>query len=136
MFHILLELNTFNRGRQVMATARGETTEQLLVETALRLFQERGFDKTTMRLIASEAGVSVGNAYYYFASKEHLVQAFYERSQVEHGEAAEPVFAQESDLEKRLHGLLRARIVTMQPYREFASSFFRSAADPTSALSP
>ena len=64
------------------ATARGEQTKQLIVETAMRLFREHGYEQTTMRAIAREAGVSVGNAYYYFASKEHLIQAFYEDIQV------------------------------------------------------
>lgn len=46
---------------------KSEQTRALILETAMRLFQERGYDKTTMRAIAQEAGVSVGNAYYYFA---------------------------------------------------------------------
>jgi hypothetical protein len=50
--------------------SKSEQTRSLILETALRLFQERGYDKTTMRAIATEAGVSVGNAYYYFESKE------------------------------------------------------------------
>ena len=48
----------------------------------MRLFREQGYEQTTMRAIAREAGVSVGNAYYYFASKEHLIEAFYEDTQV------------------------------------------------------
>ncbi|WP_256960177.1 TetR/AcrR family transcriptional regulator, partial [Streptomyces scabiei] len=60
-------------------SAKSEQTRALILETALRLFQERGYDKTTMRAIAQEAGVSVGNAYYYFAGKEHLIQGFYDR---------------------------------------------------------
>ena len=51
-------------------SAKGEQTRALILETAMRLFQERGYDKTTMRAIAAEAGVSVGNAYYYYAGKE------------------------------------------------------------------
>ena len=43
--------------------------------TALRLFRERGYEATTMRAIAKEAGVSVGNAYYYFGSKRDLYLA-------------------------------------------------------------
>jgi len=46
----------------VPAPGRGEATRRAIVETALRLFRERGYDKTTMRAIAAEAGVSVGNA--------------------------------------------------------------------------
>ena len=62
--------------------ARGEQTRQLILETALRLFRERGYAETTMRAIAKEAGVAVGNAYYYFDSKEHLIQGFYDRNQI------------------------------------------------------
>ena len=51
-------------------TAKSEQTRALILETAMRLFQERGYDKTTMRAIAAEAGVSVGNAYYYFDGKD------------------------------------------------------------------
>src|SRR5882724_3131030 len=60
---------------------KSEQTRTLILETALRLFRERGYDRTTMRAIADEAGVSVGNAYYYFSSKEHLIQGFYDRMQ-------------------------------------------------------
>ena len=51
-------------------SSKSEQTRALILETAMRLFQERGYDKTTMRAIAKEAGVSVGNAYYYFEGKE------------------------------------------------------------------
>lgn len=67
-----------------LATARGEQTRQRIRDTAMRLFRERGYAQTTMRAIAQEAGVAVGNAYYYFASKDHLIQEFYAQSQVEH----------------------------------------------------
>jgi len=118
------------------ARAKGEQTRQLIVDTALALFQQVGFERTTMRAIAAAAGVSVGNAYYYFASKDHLVQAYYDRSQLEHEAAARPVLDRETDFEQRLRGLLVARIDTMQPYQEFAGSFFKTAADPRSPLSP
>lgn len=116
--------------------ARGEQTRQLIVDTALQLFQDVGYERTTMRAIATAAGVSVGNAYYYFESKDHLVQAFYDRSQVEHEAAARPVLAERTTLEERLRGVLLARVDTMQPYKEFAGSFFKTAADPNSPLSP
>ena len=58
-------------------------TRSAIIDAALRLFRERGYDATTMRAIATEAGVSVGNAYYYFESKEQLIQGFYDRAQVD-----------------------------------------------------
>lgn len=51
-------------------TGRAGQTRSAIVTAALRLFRENGYDATTMRAVAAEAGVSTGNAYYYFGSKE------------------------------------------------------------------
>ncbi|MGG2463650.1 TetR family transcriptional regulator [Streptomyces sp. RGM 3693] len=102
----------------------------------MRLFQELGYDKTTMRAIAKEAGVSVGNAYYYFAGKEHLIQGFYDRIAAEHQAAVRDVLDRETDLEERLTGVLRVWLDIAAPYHEFAAQFFKNAADPESPLSP
>ncbi|WP_405869838.1 MULTISPECIES: TetR/AcrR family transcriptional regulator [unclassified Streptomyces] len=116
--------------------SKSEQTRALILETAMRLFQERGYDKTTMRAIAKEAGVSVGNAYYYFAGKEHLIQGFYDRIAAEHRVAVREVLDRETDLEARLAGVLRAWLDIATPYHEFAVQFFKNAADPDSPLSP
>ncbi len=102
----------------------------------MRLFQERGYDRTTMRAIAKEAGVSVGNAYYYFEGKEHLIQGFYDRIAAEHQVAVRDILARETDLEARLAGVLNAWLDIATPYHEFAVQFFKNAADPDSPLSP
>ncbi|MDJ0382845.1 TetR family transcriptional regulator [Streptomyces sp. G-G2] len=115
---------------------KSEQTRTLILETALKLFQERGYDKTTMRGIAREAGVSVGNAYYYFESKEHLVQGFYDRIGSAHQAAVRPILDHESDLQKRLAGVLTCWLDIAAPYHEFAAQFFKNAADPESPLSP
>ncbi|MET8448396.1 TetR family transcriptional regulator [Streptomyces sp. NPDC005209] len=116
--------------------SKSEQTRALILETAMRLFQERGYDKTTMRAIAKEAGVSVGNAYYYFEGKEHLIQGFYDRIAAEHQVAVRDVLARETDLEARLAGVLKAWLDIAKPYHEFAVQFFKNAADPDSPLSP
>ncbi|MDT0377659.1 TetR family transcriptional regulator [Streptomyces sp. DSM 42041] len=108
----------------------------MILETALRLFREKGYDRTTMRAIAREAGVSTGNAYYYFGSKEHLVQGFYDRIAAEHQAAVRPVLDRERELEPRLAGVFQAWLDVAEPYHEFAAQFFKNAADPDSPLSP
>ncbi|MGH3376517.1 MAG: TetR/AcrR family transcriptional regulator [Actinoallomurus sp.] len=115
---------------------KSEQTRDLIAKTALRLFRERGYEATTMRAIATEAGVSVGNAYYYFGSKEELIQLYYEHSQDDHTEACESILAHDREFRTRLLGVLRARIDTLQPYKEFAGKFFKYAAEPSSPLSP
>lgn len=102
----------------------------------MRLFRRDGYDKTTMRAIATEAGVSTGNAYYYFASKEHLIQAFYDTIQVDHAEAAAAALDGRREFEPRLRGVLEAWLDVAAPHHQFAGQFFKNAADPDSPLSP
>ena len=118
------------------ADTKAARTRSAIIDAALRLFRERGYDATTMRAIAAEAGVSVGNAYYYFESKEQLVQGFYDRAQVDHAAAARPVLDAEVDLAARIVGVGEAWLQVMEPYRPFAGKFFKNAAEPTSPLSP
>jgi AcrR family transcriptional regulator len=116
--------------------SKSEQTRALILETAMRLFQERGYDRTTMRAIAQEAGVSTGNAYYYFSGKEHLIQGFYDRIAAEHQVAVREVLDSRTGLEERLAGVLKAWLDIARPYHEFAVQFFKNAADPASPLSP
>ena len=118
------------------ATAKGEQTRELILSTALRLFREQGYGKTTMRAIAAEAGVSVGNAYYYYSSKEHLMQAYYDHLQEQHRDAVVEILAGEKSFTKRLSGVLVSWLEVSAPYHEFAGTFFRTAAEPKSPLSP
>jgi AcrR family transcriptional regulator len=117
-------------------TSKAEQTRRIVVDTAMRLFRRDGYDRTTMRAIAAEAGISVGSAYYYFASKEHLVQAFYDGLQEEHAEASAAVLAGGGEFARKLEGVLLAWLDVAEPHHEFAGQFFRNAADPHSPLSP
>lgn len=89
-----------------------------------------------MRGIADAAGVSLGSAYYYFAGKEHLIQAFYGQMQEEHLGAVGDVLDSSTDFADRLRGVLEAWVTVAEPYHEFAGTFFKNAAEPTSPLSP
>ncbi|HEU5109544.1 MAG TPA: TetR family transcriptional regulator [Micromonosporaceae bacterium] len=123
-------------GAATKGTARGEQTRRLIVDTALRLFREQGYGRTTMRAIAREAGVAVGNAYYYFPSKEHLIQEFYLGVQAEHRAAAAAALRDEKAFAARLRAVLHAGIDVNTPYHTFAATFFKTAAEPASPLSP
>ena len=116
--------------------SRGEQTRRVIVDTALRLFGEHGYEKTTMRAIASGAGVSVGNAYYYFDSKEALVQEFYLQIQREHLSAVDAVLAGNGTFAEHLAGILHAGVDAWTPYHAFAGKFIGLAAVPGSPLSP
>ena len=117
-------------------TPKSEHTRALILETALELFLEHGYDGTTMRAIAQRAGVSVGNAYYYFASKEHLVQGFYDRLAEEHRAAAVEAMRGVADLGERIRIVLTTWLDVAEPYHAFAAQLFKNAADLSSPLSP
>jgi AcrR family transcriptional regulator len=89
-----------------------------------------------MRAIAQEAGVSTGNAYYYFSSKDELIQEFYLRNHAEHAAACRSMLEAEHEFASRLRGTLTALIQVLDPYHSFAASFYKHAAEPASPLSP
>lgn len=117
-------------------TPKGEQTKALILNTALDLLREHGYEKTTMRAIADKAGISLGNAYHYFGSKELLIQAFYHRLHEEHLAAVLPALEKESTLRSRLLSVVRLKIATLEPHHHFAGVLFKTAADPRSPLNP
>lgn len=117
-------------------TAASGRTRDAIVTAALELFREHGFERTTMRAVADRAGVSVGNAYYYFSSKDELVQGFYDQLVDEHRALALPELPGRSDLADRLGRTVHAWVTVAEPYREFAGRFFAVAAQPDNPLSP
>jgi AcrR family transcriptional regulator len=117
-------------------TAKGEQTKALILTTALEMLHERGYEQTTMRAIAQKAGLSLGNAYHYFGSKDHLIQAFYHRLHEDHLRASLPALQKESSLKGRLLSVMRLKIDTLEPHHEFAGVLFQTAANPHSPLNP
>ena len=57
-----------------------ENRKEHLLQVAMQLFAQRGYDATPISLIARTAGVSQGLLYNYFESKTALLQAIFERS--------------------------------------------------------
>src|SRR4051794_38498978 len=76
------------RGRPRGITARGADTRRRLYEAALRLMAAGGWQATTLRDVAREAGVSVGLLYRYFPSKRAVVMALYDQLSAEFAERA------------------------------------------------
>ena len=113
-----------------------DDTKSLVRATALRLFRERGYAATTMRAIAQEAGVATGNAYYHFASKDHLVQELYLDVTREHALTARAALAQGGDLTSRLRAVLLAGVDSFAQYHSFGAEFVSVAIRPGSAASP
>lgn len=66
-----------------------EKQQERILQAADICFTEIGLSKTTMRDIAKQAGMSLGNIYRYFDNKKALIQAFVGKNSQELKEAFE-----------------------------------------------
>jgi len=117
-------------------TEKAEETRSRILNAALDLFRSKGFDQATLREIATVAGVSLGNAYYYFDSKEALVMAFYSRASEEMAPLIEKALAGVKGFEKRVTAVLSVKFEYFGPDRAFLGALLRHGADPQNPLSP
>jgi AcrR family transcriptional regulator len=76
------------RGRPPGQTPQGAAARDRLYATAVRLIASRGYEATTLRDIAKEAGVSVGLLYRYFPGKQAIVIALYDELSTEYARKA------------------------------------------------
>src|SRR5260370_25693055 len=118
------------------STKKAEATSARILDAALDLFRRQGFEQTTMRGIAAEAGVSLGSAYYYFESKEDLVMAFYERAIEAMTPRIEDALAATASFEERIAAIMAVKFEYFQPERIFFWAPLPHAAPPQNPFSP
>lgn len=117
-------------------TPKAEETGRKILEAALALFRQQGFDATTMREIAQQAGVATGAAYYYYPSKDAIVADFYQRSCSEMQPQIEAALRSARGLENRLRAVISVKLAHFAPNRSVLRSLLRNGADPGHPLSP
>ena len=66
-------------GRRLAGTADEGDTRERILDVALDLFIEQGYDKTTLRQIAEPLGFTQAAIYYHFAAKEDILIALHMR---------------------------------------------------------
>ncbi|MDX1931409.1 MAG: helix-turn-helix domain-containing protein [Capsulimonadales bacterium] len=103
------EAGSVRRGR------KAEKTREQILNAALELFAERGYQATTLRDIAARADVALGLTYRYFPSKEAFVIALYERLVTELEEEA--ALLPPGTLADRVAAVMRADLRRCEPYR-------------------
>jgi AcrR family transcriptional regulator len=117
-------------------TEKGEQTRTAIFECALQLFREKGFDATTMRDVAAQAGVALGGAYYYFPSKEAIIQAYYEVVQAEHDRRVLLALADKKlDLRARIQFAMQSKFDILKNDRKLLGVVFRYTGEPDHPLS-
>lgn len=125
------ELPSADRGPRSV----GERTRDLIFAKALELFRHRGFEVTTMRDIAEAAGVATGAAYYYFASKEAIVTAYYQRAGSLQAAKVQEELLGKRGLQERLASVVHGKLEILKDDRKFLAALFRYAGKPGHPLS-
>jgi AcrR family transcriptional regulator len=126
-------LNMFNA---TTTSPKAQLTRSHILSTALRVFRERGLESATMRELAAAAGASLGSAYYYFPSKEAIIQAYYDDVQAEHARRLAAALAEKRlDLKDRLRAAFHSKLDILQGDRKLLSALFRFTGEPHHPLS-
>ena len=98
-----------------MAKITKEERKKGIISAALTLFSQKGFYVTTIPDIAQKVGMSVGNFYNYFSSKEIL--------------AKELILYISDYLGKNLREINMKEITTEEKIQEIVSMYFKMASD-------
>ena len=117
-------------------TDKSKETFHRVFEAALRLFAEKGYEKTTMRAISREGSLGLGALYYYFPSKEAIVLHFYEQLNEQLITEWPGLRPKSPELRDQLEAFLRFKLDKLEPHRHLIRVLLKEAVDPESALNP
>lgn len=117
-------------------TVRARKTRARILEAALVLFKEKGFEATTIRDIADRSKIAVGSMYYYFETKEQIVFAFYEMTLEGSEKRAIEFNNSTNSFDARIRDILEYKITQLTEYKDFIGQLIISATNPKNPLSP
>ena len=83
----------------------GKDKQEAILSTALTLFVRRGFFGTPTSLISKEAGVATGTLFFYFRTKEDLIDEIYRRVKAEAAQAMCKGISKETTAKAKLRKL-------------------------------
>jgi AcrR family transcriptional regulator len=115
-------------------TSKALRTRGRILEAALALFAEGGYEATTMRDVARESGASLGLAYRYFASKEEFALALYMRLAEESEEWSREGLVG-GTVSERFERAMVVKLDQVSPHRGPLAALLSRALDPNSPIS-
>ncbi len=93
---------------------KGERRKQELLQIAYRMFISRGYENTSVDEIIEEAGIAKGTFYYYFETKEQLLEEVIGMMIEQETEAARQILAADIPVPQKIVGI----IASLRPTRE------------------
>jgi AcrR family transcriptional regulator len=110
-------------------TLREESVRRI-VEAASSLFARFGFERTSVRMITREAGVSQGLLYNYFSSKEDLLRVIFERALSDIRASLGTLSEESPDPALQLEEYIRHTFAILQRRHEFWRLFYSLRMQP------
>lgn len=85
-----------------MSSAEATDKRDAILKTALALFTERGFYGTPTAMISREAGVATGTLFFYFKTKEELIDTLYRQIKSQAAAALREGVDREPDVQTKI----------------------------------
>lgn len=111
-------------------------TKDNILDTALALWNEKGYSQTTLRELARRLGMSLDSLYTYFHSKEEIVIYLYRKLNEKAINEFHTISGSEKNLGKNVGTLVNVKLRILEPYRSCMIGIFKEAIDPESPLNP
>ena len=99
---------------------RSDNRRSQVIAAAARQLRENGYAATSMRKIASEAGILAGSIYYHFLSKEDLMSAVHDEGLKQINASVRRAMEKESDPWLRLEAACAAHTAAILEADDFA----------------
>jgi len=96
-----------------------EKSKEHLVNVSMRLFAEKGYQNTSISMIAKEAGMAKGALYHYFKSKEELLLSVIQKGLSDIEKLFTEAAVKASTPREQLEALVYHTFESMQKDREF-----------------
>jgi len=112
----LRSTSTASKSKPIRKQTKSALKRQQILDAAAKMFRERGYANATLNEIAAVAGTQAGSLYYYFTSREELVEKVLEISMQKTAQhVAGAVAALRSDVPQllRVETAIRAHIASI-----------------------
>lgn len=102
-----------------------EKTRLHIIDMAMQLFREQGFDDTAMEKIASKADISKATLYKYFPVKEAIIAGYWKASVRQKNDLIPELLASVPDTKGRLSAVFLSAAASFKNEPEFARIQFK-----------
>ena len=115
---------------------KSEQTRNHIYEGAIRIFSENGFEKTTIRALAKELNISLGNLYYHFKSKDDILIHYFKILQQETSSAVSETLKSNKSMKVKVQAVIDENLKLLKKNKSITRDLINSTSNLSHPLSP